>query len=223
MRSSYAQIVLAGFVAMTAAACAGFKGGWKSVAYIGEAPAETVVNEAEKGLINGRSKFELPGTRLEVEIDNRLRTYDMHVYLFVLPLWWDPRDVYAENHEEGWTRVYLTVTPSDSTFVFRPTEALLQMESGSFPGTRGFEFGIWNEAGQRVTEGQGWAHRPLASEVALTEAGRRYNLSIDFKTPVPSPKSPRIELDLSKALISTRHPSIPVIRFAPVKWKLGYT
>ncbi|MBK8229043.1 MAG: hypothetical protein IPK72_00375 [Candidatus Eisenbacteria bacterium] len=223
MRSNHAQIVLAGFVAITAAACAGFKGGWKSVAYVGEAPSETVVNEAEKGLINGRSKLALPGAQLEVEIDNRLRTYDMHVYLFVLPLWWNPRDVYAENHEEGWTRVYLTITPSDSSFVFRPTEAVLRMESGRFPGARGFEFGIWNEAGQRITEGQGWAHRPLASDVALDVPGRRYHLSIDFETPVPSPKSQQIELDLSRALVSPEHPETPVIRFAPVRWKLGYT
>jgi hypothetical protein len=76
---------------------------------------------------------------------------------------------------------------------------------------------------KRVERGGRWEHRPIASEFVLSEAGRRYYLSIDFATPVPSPESPDIVLDLSQALRSATEPPLPPIRFAPVRWKEGYT
>ena len=62
--------------------------------------------------------------------------------------------------------------------------------------------------------------------VSLTQPGKRYLLSLEFDIPVPSPKSPDILLDISRALQdlgSIGDPPLPLIRFAPVKWEEGYT
>lgn len=201
-------------------ACAGYRGGWESRAYIGPTPP---AGEEDPSSAGNRPAMTLPGLQLEIAIDNQLRTYDTQVYLFVLPLSIDPRRVYPRNHEPGKTRVHVTVTPSEPGFVFRPERAVLHIGEQHFAGSAGFEFGMWNAEGQRVREGGAWAHRPVGTHLPLSEPGRKYLLSIDFPTPVPSPESRDLSLDLSRALVSPRQPAVPLIRFAPVRWKQGYT
>ena len=159
----------------------------------------------------------------KVTIDSQLRTYDTQVYFFALPLSVDPRNVYPKNIEPGKTRVFVGATPQVPGFVFRPAAAVLQVANKRFTGAAGFEFGRWDDEWKRVERGGRWEHRPIASEYVLSEVGRRYYLSIDFATPVPSPELPDIVLDLSQALRSTTESPPPLIRFAPVRWKEGYT
>jgi hypothetical protein len=73
---------------------------------------------------------------------------------------------------------------------------------------------------------------PYQQNVAALPAPRRpsrainratVHLSIDFATPVPSPESPDIALDLSQAVKSITEAPLPLIRFAPIRWKEGYT
>jgi hypothetical protein len=168
-------------------------------------------------------ELSVPGLKLHVAIDNQLRTHDTQVYLFILPLSVDPRNVYTKNVEPGKTRVFVTVTPLTPGFVFRPTAAVLQVADKRVSGAAGYEFGMWDVEWKRVDRGGKWEHRPLASEYVLSEVGRRYYLSVDFATPVPSPESRAIALDLSQALKSSNVPALPLIRFAPVRWKEGYT
>jgi hypothetical protein len=205
-------------VALALAGCAGYRGGWESVPYVGDTPADL----AEPGE-RRRPELQFPGLRLQVSIDNQLRTYDNQVYLFVLPLGIDPRNVYAKNHVPGRTRVFVSVTASETGFVFRPTRAVLTVAGKSFSGVEGFEFAMWNAQGERVERGGTWEHRGVGAELALTDVFRRYLLSIDFATPVPSPELPDIAVDLSQALGSPPQPALPVIRFAPARWKEGYT
>lgn len=206
----------------TATGCAGYRGGWESVAYIGDVPPASAGNGVSSDTAR-RSTLDVPGLKMTVGIDNQLRTYDTQVYLFALPLSIDPRKVYPKNNEPGKTRVYVTVTPSETGFVFRPGEAVLQVADKRIVGASGYEFGMWDRDGKAVKEGGAWAHRPVGSEFGLAEPGRRYYLSIDFNTPVPSPESPDIAIDLSRALVSPQRPPVPLIRFAPVRWKEGYT
>jgi len=209
-------------VLVGAAGCAGYRGGWESVAYIGDVPP-TPAGDAAPSNSARPSNLDVPGLQMTVGIDNQLRTYDTHVYLFALPLSIDPRKVYPKNHEPGKTRVYVTVTPSETGFVFRPEEAVLHIADRRIAGAAGFEFGMWDREGKAVKEGGTWEHRPVGREFVLSEPGRRYYLSIDFITPVPSPESPDIAIDLSRALVSKQRPPVPLIRFAPVRWKEGYT
>ena len=172
------------------AGCAGYRGGWESVAYLGEAPPQ--------GL----------------EDPNADRTYDTQVYLFVLPLGVDPRNVYPQDYEPGKTRVHVNVVPQAGDFVFTPSHAVLKIGTKEYAGAAGYDFG---------KEGGKWEHRPVGTEMRLTEVGRQYLLSIDFPTPVPSPESRDIVLDLSRALRSPTQPPLPTIKFAPARWKEGYT
>ncbi|HVW64622.1 MAG TPA: hypothetical protein VHB01_06365 [Nitrosospira sp.] len=206
--------------------CAGFRGGWESAAYVGDAPAaEHAGPESGKGA--GKAELALPGLKLQVSLDNRLRTYDTQIF-FGLPLSVDPRHAYPKNHRPGGTRVFVTAMPQADTFVFRPQLALLMIGGQRYAAARGYEFGMWDTSKapwRRVESGGKWEHRDVGAELALANAGIRYFLSLDFDVPTPSPESPDIALDLSEALkdATAANPPLPLIRFAPVRWKEGYT
>lgn len=201
--------------------CAGYRGGWESFAYIGSTPPAALPPAVQGTAL--RPPLELPGLKLEVALDNRLRTYDTQVYLFALPLGVDLQDRFHKNVEPGKTRLFVYVTPTEAGYVFRPQLAELIVGTQRLAGEAGLEFGRWNSEGERVKQGGTWQHRPTGDTYVLAEAGRKYYLSIVFNLPPPSPDASDIALDLSRALVSPQHPAVPLIRFAPVRWKEGYT
>lgn len=214
----HTNVLIASFLV---ASCAGYRGGWESVAYLGDTQPPVLADSTARA--PNPPELSVPGLNLQVTIDNQLRTNDTQVYFFALPLSVDPRNVYPKNVQPGRTRVFVTATPQVQGFVFRPADATLQVADKRYSGAAGFEFGLWDDKWNRVERGGRWEHRPIVSEYVLSEVGRRYYLSIDFMTPVPSPKTPDIVLDLSQALRSTTESPPPLIRFAPVRWKEGYT
>lgn len=157
-------------------ACAGFRGGWESVPYVGEVPpafpeVETAY-EAQR-----RMELTFPGLTLGVGLGNRLRTYDTQVYLFVLPLSVDPRRVPTPGVAPDTTRVSLRVTPEVAGYQFDPQRARLTVDGRTVVGRTGFEFGMWDAAGQRVAAGGKWDHRPVGDAMALDEPGRKVSVS----------------------------------------------
>jgi hypothetical protein len=73
-----------------------------------------------------------------------------------------------------------------------------------------------------VPQTDGFVFRPLLA--SLIQPDKRYLLSLEFDTPVSSPESHGIALDLLDALRDVQNfRLIPLIRFAPVRWKEGYT
>lgn len=216
------RLVLVAAGCLSLLACAGYRGGWESLPYVGEAPPPPpryrTPFEAQK-----RAELALPGLTLGVTIENQLQSYDTEVYLYVIPLSVDPRDVRAGQAEPGTTRVRLRVSASHTGFVFRPQLATLRVGRATVPGVAGFEFGPWDESGNPATSGGQWAYRRVPDEFALSAPGETYYLSIEFPVPVPPPQSPDIVLDLSRALQAPDAPAIPEIRFLPVRWREGYT
>ena len=204
------------------AACAGFRGGWESVPYVGDT-APTMPEARTAYEARQRSELALPGVTLGVGIDNQTRTYDTQVYLFVLPLSIDPRTVRTRPVEPGRTRITVRVTGTAGDFVFRPQRARLVVAGRSVSATGGFEFGMWDAGGKRVASGGAWGDRPVPTELALADAARGYLLSIDFPVPTPDPQSTGIALDLSDALVAPGRPALPLIRFQPARWEEGYT
>jgi hypothetical protein len=202
--------------------CAGFRGGWQSVAYVGDTPPAAGTEARSPSELADLSVLELPGARLQVSIDNQLRTRDTQIYLGV-PLSVNPRRTYPQNHVPGKTRVFVSVTPAAPGFVFRPASAVLEAGGTRITATRGFEFGMWDAAGNRVETGGRWDHRDIGSELVLGDANRRYLLSLEFDLAVPSPESRDIRLDLSAALRDPARAPLPVIRFAPMRWSEGYS
>jgi len=201
--------------------CAGFRSGWESFPFVGDPPPTPpeyrTPFEAQK-----RSELELPGLTVGIGINNQLRTSDTQVYFYALPLSVDSSEVYTQESEPGKTKVLLRVTVREEGFVFRPQLAALSAGGSSASGLAGFEFGMWDQKGNRVSAGGTWAYRRVADEYPLS-AGKTYNLSVDFPLPLPPPESPDIALDLSNALKAPDKPAIPLIRFLPVRWKDGYT
>lgn len=214
-------------VACGLAGCAGYRGGWESVAYIGTPPDWARGDDLDINELRRRHPLDLPGLQLQVRLDNQLRTRDTQVMLFALPISVDPRDVFVQNHQPGKTRVFVNVRVDETGFVFRPRQALLSVAGQRVSGEAGFDFARWDTQGRRLEPGDAtagqWLHRPVGEAFALDEKYRRYLLSIDFVLPVPSPQTPDIELDLSQALRSPTQPALPPIRFTPVRWREGYT
>lgn len=208
-------------VLLSLAGCAGYRGGWESFPYIGPT-APAALPESVRGTAI-RPPLELPGLKLEVSLDNRLRTYDTQVYLYALLLGVDLSNAYHRNNDPSKTRLFVYVTPTEAGFILRPSQAVLHVGEQRFTGAAGFESDRWNSAGERVQTGGVWQRRPTGPEFVLAEAGRKYYLAIDFDTAPPSPESTGIAVDLSRALLSPRQPPLPLIRFAPVRWKEGYT
>ncbi|GAA4409962.1 hypothetical protein [Quisquiliibacterium transsilvanicum] len=204
------------------AGCAGFKGGWESVPYVGDAPppladAQTPYESRE------RARLRLDGLTIAVSIDNQVRTYDTQVYGYGVPLSVDPRTLRTQPGQSGRTRVRIEVSGMRGEFVFHPQLARLAVGDKAVLGIAGYEFAMWGAAGQRVSSGGRWEHRATGDRFALQDRSRAYLLSIDFPLEPPSPESRAISLDLSKALTAPGLPELPVIRFAPGRWKHGYT
>jgi hypothetical protein len=185
------------------------------VAYTGDSPPAPIPAAG--------SPIELPGVTLRVTINNRLRTRDTQVMLYVVPTSIDPRDVYDHAPAPGRTRVYLNATTRVTGWVFRPGGAVLSFGGGRFVADAGHEFGRWGADGRRVERDGRYEHQPVAGERLLAEVGRRYLLSVDFPTPVPDPQSRDIVLDIATCLVAPAQPALPLIRFVPARWEEGYT
>ncbi len=216
------RVLALSFATLLLSACAGFRGGWESVPYVGAPPqnpdGSRTAHEAQK-----RSELALPGMTLGVTIHNRLRTYDTQVYLFVLPLSIDPRNVSTQTIEPDKTRVSLRIANLTDDVVFRPKLARLTVGDQAVQATAATEFSMWNAQGEKVSAGGQWAHRPLPDETVFGVQNKAYIVNLDFPVPTPSPESVEIVLDLSAALSSDKLPKVPPIRFIPVRWKEGYT
>lgn len=219
-RSACFAAVLLGFALLPG--CAGFRGGWESVPYIGDVPPDPQKYRTPYEAAT-RSELPFPGVTVGVGLNNQLRTHDTQVYFFVLPLSVNPRDVHTQTDDTTKTRVTLRVSPKAPGFVFRPRLARLTVEGKTVQGAIGFEFGQWDAERRKVTSGGKWGFREVGDEFPLGDGGTSYSLSIDFPIALPDPKSPGIELDLSDALRAPEQPPLPVIRFQPARWKEGYT
>lgn len=210
------------WLALSLTACAGFRGGWQSVPYIGDVPppelrSHDTIERARPPTLS------VAGLDLNITIDNELRTSDTQVYLFVLPLGIDPRQVYSRNRTPGRTRVFVYVTPRTNGYAFNPTRAVLRIGSERYVAEQGQEFGQWGDSWNRVAQGGRWDYRLIDAPFELTEIGHRYLLSVDFATATPSPQSREIVLELDQAFVKTGEPALPPIRFAPARWQERYT
>jgi hypothetical protein len=131
-----------------------------------------------------------------------------------------PRNLYPRNHQPGKTRVFVNVVPQTDGFVFRPLLASLVTDGKRHQAKRGFQFGAWNAREKPPGNCGKWEHRDVGAELLLIQPDKRYLLSLEFDTHVSSPESHGIALDLLDALRDVQNfRLIPLIRFAPVRWK----
>ena len=213
-----ALAALAGAVSL--AGCAGYRGGWASVPYTGDrAPHPTDLPESAR--LFDLEEVKVPGTRLRVSLNNRLRSYDYQVWFAVVPVSGDPRDALLGDQDSK-TRVYLSVTPQTAGFVFRGRAAKLEIDGRVYMPIAARRFGQFDAAGNVVERGGKWQYVELGPEFALTQPGTIYGLSLVFDVPVPAAETAKISIDLSEALRDPALPPMPLIRFQPVRWREGY-
>jgi hypothetical protein len=210
----WSWLVVLGLLALSG--CAGYRGGWESRPYIAETPTAPAPNRTPF-VATKRSELTLPGLTPGIGLNNQRRTCDTEVYLYVLPLVVDPRNVATQASEPGMTRVPLRISRHDADIVFRPRLANLGVGDHGVSGRDGFEFAMWGPTGDRVQKDGAWGDRSIGDSFVLTHRDSTYILSIDFAVPVPPPESADIALDLSQVLQVPGHAKFPRIRFLPVR------
>ncbi len=178
-------------------ACAGFRGGEFSAPYVGDAgpPAETPSTPYERGQMQ---KLELPGLRLDVSLNNRIRTYDYGVMLFVIPMYVDFSD--GRDPAER-LRVALGITPTLPGYRFDPARVGISVDGRRLAPV--------------LPAGEG-------APQMLDNAGKTYYFRLPFDADLPSPDS-TIILDLGEALQNPSQAPVPLIRFRKLRWSEGYT
>lgn len=204
------------------AGCAGYRGGWESVPYVGDAlpqraPSPSPYDSRE------RARLRFDALTVVATIDNQVRTYDTKIIAFVVPVSVDRRLVPTVKPQPRRTRVTLQLSGMTADFELQPALARFTVGDSTVRGIAGSVFGMWDAAGQRVANGGEWGDKATGERFALTERNRTYILNIDFPISSPSPELRTITLDLSQALRAPGVPALPVIKFTPAKWKHGYT
>lgn len=192
---------------LTISGCGGFRSGFASVPYIGD--VEPIAEEKffefyDYSLI-------LPGMKLDVAINNRIRTRDIAVMLFVVPIAIDVIDrPYYTNTDRF--QISLSIIPKEQGFTFNPMEVKVTVDGQSFkPALTEFRGGPYKSDLRSVIE----------KEISLTK-DTFHAIDMTFDRPVPTTDR-TITLNIGNALMHPHHPAIPTIRFKQVRWKQGYS
>lgn len=222
MKTPCSALMLMIFLA--AAGCAGFRSGLASIPYVGEvepAPAPPVTTYELYKL----KEIQLPGVKLDISLNNTIRTSDLQTMLFVVPMSFDPRDKPSLGENDR-LMVRLTIIPDDSGFVFDPSGVTVTVDEQAFhPTTTMLVNAAKLHAYLKSTSGHRYdpsLSSDLVDEKIVLIKDKSYSLYIIFDCPVPTPGRV-IRLDIGRALLHPKLPDIPTIRFMKIRWKEGYT
>ncbi len=210
-----AVLVVVAATCLSLSSCAGFRGGWESIPYIGNPPPTPSVSRTsfEAGK---RSELLLPGLKVRIDLNNRIQDNHYQVY-GVVPVPKDSSESRASLVKPE--RISLRLEVREEGFVFRSHLAVLGVAGKTASAVAGYERGKYDLSGYK---GGFWEEpKPIAEEYILSPG--IYYLFVEFPLPVPVPQTPDITLDLSKALQAPGKPPIPLIRFLPVRWEEGYS
>jgi hypothetical protein len=206
--------MLTAVICITLSSCAGYRGGWESIPYIGTTPPAPSVSRTsyEAGK---RRELALPGLTLSVYLHNQSIDSDTQVYAYVIPV--PGYSVDSPSGASKKARVSLHITPRGEGFVLQPLLAKLSVGNQSASGLGGYYPGelIGFKEPKMYAE-----PKRIPDEFPLS-SGKLYILHLEFPLAAPT-GAPDITLDLSKALQAPGQPTIPVIRFLPVRWGNWY-
>jgi hypothetical protein len=205
--------------------CAGFRSGVVSAPYVGEVEPVPTHAETDCSGFHKLMEIQLPGVKLDISLNNKIRTSDLQVMLFFVPMFFDPRDKPYFKETDRLT-VSLKIIPADSDFVFDPSGVTVTVNGHEFSPTttRLDDLAKWYNYRKSGSPASGdptlWSDL-VDKEIALIK-DKRYNFTIIFNCPVPTPEK-SIRLDIGRALRNQRLPNIPTIRFMKSQWKECYT
>jgi hypothetical protein len=201
---------------MSLSSCAGYRGGWESIPYIGDTPRAPSVFRTpyEAGR---RAELLFPGLKIGINLHNQILDNRYEIY-GVVPVSKSPSAEFRNSLVKP-ERIWLSFEVREEGFVFRPRLAVLGGAGQSVSALAGYERGKYDLSGY---QGGFWKEPKLIAEEYPLSAGNYY-LAVDFPSPVPGPQTPDITLDLSRALTAPGKAPIPLIRFLPVRWEEGYS
>jgi hypothetical protein len=192
---------------LTLSGCGGFRSGFASVPYIGDVEP---ISE-EKFFEFYDHSLALPGVKLNVYINNRIRTRDIGVMLFVVPLYIDIIDKPYYKDTDRF-QISLVIIPKEQGFTFNPFEVTATVDGQSFkPAITELRGGPYNDDTRSVIDKE----TPLKKD-------KFQKFDMTFDCPVPTTDR-TITLNIGNALMHPQLPTIPTIRFKKVRWKQGYT
>lgn len=201
-------------------ACAGFRSGIESLAYVDNpeaVPAKRGPGYIPPHVLRWRS------LDLSVRLNNAIQTRDFTVMLFVVPTSVDPFDKFSEPDATSRLRIHLEVKAEQPGYVFDPDSVRFVVNQQVRPPVNAAEYAKWNAQGEiDAAQGQ-WAYRKTTGPRVLSAPGSGHTFQLEFDMPAPSPREEHFQLDLRKAIQTPEGAEGPVLKFKAVPWEQGYT
>jgi hypothetical protein len=209
-------------ICIAATGCAGYRSGLASIPFVGEVEPTPKTPETTYEL-GELKQVQLHGVKLYVSLNNTIRTSDLQVMFFAVPMSFDPRANPSFGETDKLT-VWLRIIPADSDFFFDPSGLTLIVDGQVFRPTitrldDPAKFGAYLKS--RASDDPALWSDLVDKEIALIK-DKHYPFTMIFDCPVPTPER-SISLDIGRALLHPRHPNIPTIRFMKIRWKQSYT
>lgn len=201
-------------------ACAGFRAGVESIAYIGSADQ---LPPKPGPSFQSRHNLDWNDVQLSVELNNKLQTRDHTVMLFVVPTTIDPFDKFIGAKDTNKLVAYVEMKSMNSKLLFDPAQARFLINGQPHAPVKASEYARWTDDGQVNNVTGKWGYRDVPAARVLQDPLHNYSFRIEFDLERPSPREENFQLDLSKALQSPNGEPGPVVKFKAVPWKQGYT
>ncbi|HKY70699.1 MAG TPA: hypothetical protein VJL88_02165 [Nitrospira sp.] len=212
--------------------CGGFRGGIESSPYVeGQEPQESRTGPPWS------HELTFSDLTVELSLNNRVRTYQYEVMLFVIPTYLNFWEEFQHRDADA-LELTVRVTAHGSTVTLDPRHLRLTVEQEEFRPT-----GVWMNNLERERQvidtyvdalKQASADRPPAiprssewrdpvmGPVTIHPGEKSPRFIVTFPVPLPSPERP-LSLDLNPAISDTQHSNKPLIRFKSVRWSEGYS
>jgi hypothetical protein len=212
--------------------CGGFRGGIESVPYARDVePQRTSTNRSWPHEVT------LPGLTMHLSLNNRVRSYQYEVMLYVIPTYLNFRDEF-QHRDAGSVELTLQITAHDSAVTIDPRQLVLTVDGKDFRPTA-----VWvNNLGRErqvidayvkarhqaspdqqplVPRSSEW--RDAVTAPVMVHPGEDSpRFIVTFPAPLPSPER-TLSLNMSSAISESTPSDKPLIRFKPMRWSEGYS
>ena len=212
--------------------CGGFRGGVESVPYVGGIePQQSSTNHAWPHEIT------LPGLSLHLSLNNRVRTYQYEVMLYIIPTYLNFWDEFQDRDAES-LELTVQIIAHGSAVTIDPRQLTMTVDGKEFYPTAVWVNNLDRErqvidtyvrARHQASPEQPpplprsaqWRDAVTApAQVNPEEKSPRF--IVTFPIPLPSPES-TLSLDLNPSIIAPMPAHIPLIRFKSLHWSGGYS
>lgn len=198
--------------------CAGFKGGYMNLPYIGDDPPKLIPTTAAE--MYDLEYIQFPDLRLRLSLNNSIQTY--HFIVIVIPVYIDLKEYRLESGFEIWGSHIALLTGEKlelrmSFWVerpgisFDPRQVQITVDGQTYLTTS-----MWHTYDVRKD-----SSTQLDAPINLNDVGELYSFTVQFDASIPV-LDQAITLDLSKAIKTPSRDQIPIIHFRKSRWRSSY-